>query len=255
MKNKLYKKLFALSLTLVVALALTACNPVDTNFSGGTSSNQTESSPENEAIASTNPLIASTESKTTQSEQPASKPTTSIDNSEQTNTTDKNDANTPSLSASSEKASSKMTTSENSITKAKAKVIALTDAGLKESQVSDLEIELDRDKGVLHYDVSFEYKGKDYEYEINANTGNIISVDKPNPTDADIKISKAQAKTIALKSAGVTESQIRDYEIELEKENGVWLYEISFEKGNKEYEFVINATTGKILHNTSKTDN
>lgn len=52
--------------------------------------------------------------------------------------------------------------------------IALKDAGLKKDQVYDLDAELDRDNGVLHYDVDFEAGGYDYDYEIDAATGKIL---------------------------------------------------------------------------------
>ena len=58
------------------------------------------------------------------------------------------------------------------ISKEKAKSIALNDAGLKESKVRQLEVELDREDN--KYEVDFEYNGKEYSYEINATTGKII---------------------------------------------------------------------------------
>jgi uncharacterized membrane protein YkoI len=58
------------------------------------------------------------------------------------------------------------------ISKEKAKSIALNDAGLKESKVRQLEVELDREDN--KYEIDFEYNGKEYSYEINATTGKII---------------------------------------------------------------------------------
>ncbi len=56
--------------------------------------------------------------------------------------------------------------------------IALKDAGLTKNQIRDLDTELDRDDGVLHYDVDFEKDGKDYDYEIDATTGKILKSKK-----------------------------------------------------------------------------
>lgn len=56
----------------------------------------------------------------------------------------------------------------------KAKEIAFSHSGVNPSDVRDLDIELDRDGGVLHYDVDFEVGNTDYEYEINAENGEII---------------------------------------------------------------------------------
>lgn len=62
--------------------------------------------------------------------------------------------------------------STNYISRDKAKSIALNDAGLKESKVKQLEVELDKEDN--KYEVDFEYNGKEYSYEINATTGKII---------------------------------------------------------------------------------
>ncbi len=70
--------------------------------------------------------------------------------------------------------------------------------------------------------------------------------DNPIATQTDEFISEAKAKEIALSDAGVNESQIRDYEIELDRERGVYYYEINFEAGGLEYEYDIDAKSGKI---------
>lgn len=62
--------------------------------------------------------------------------------------------------------------STNYISRDKAKSIALNDAGLNESKVRQLEVELDKEDN--KYEVDFEYNGKEYSYEINAITGKII---------------------------------------------------------------------------------
>ncbi|MCC8101471.1 MAG: fibronectin type III domain-containing protein [Clostridiales bacterium] len=56
----------------------------------------------------------------------------------------------------------------------KAKSIALADAGLTASAVYDLEAEFDWENGIAVYEVSFEYGGYDYDYEINAVSGAIL---------------------------------------------------------------------------------
>ena len=63
-----------------------------------------------------------------------------------------------------------------SITAQQAKEIALQQAGLAESSIYDLEIELERENGTLCYKVEFESAGMDYEYEIDATTGAILSM-------------------------------------------------------------------------------
>lgn len=64
------------------------------------------------------------------------------------------------------------------IGKSKAEAAALNHAGLKKGQVKFFECKLDRENGINVYEVEFDYGGYEYEYEINAQTGKIISVEK-----------------------------------------------------------------------------
>ena len=64
------------------------------------------------------------------------------------------------------------------ITANDAKEAALKHAGLSESQVTDIEIDLDRDNGKLIYEVDFNSGGIEYDYDIDAETGEVISANK-----------------------------------------------------------------------------
>lgn len=64
---------------------------------------------------------------------------------------------------------------ENLISLEQAKQVALTDAGLNEADVRFEKSELDNDDGRLVYDIEFNKDRDEYEYEINANTGDIFS--------------------------------------------------------------------------------
>ncbi len=153
------------------------------------------------------------------------------------------------------------------ISKAKAKEIALNHASKKSSEISQYEIELDRDDGRLEYEISFNVGKTEYDYTINAETGKIIKSEKDYDDDSDdekitqkpssqtsVKIDKAKAKSIALNHAGVKASEIREYEIELDKENGKYEYEVSFKSGKYEYDYSINAQSGKIIKNEKEKD-
>ncbi len=61
---------------------------------------------------------------------------------------------------------------------AKATDIALKHAGLTKNKVQALQCHLDRENRIDVYEVEFEYKNYEYEYEINALTGKIITVEK-----------------------------------------------------------------------------
>lgn len=64
------------------------------------------------------------------------------------------------------------------ITAKHAKETALRHAGLNESQVSDVDVDLDRENGKLIYEVDFISGNTEYDYDINAETGEVISADK-----------------------------------------------------------------------------
>lgn len=64
------------------------------------------------------------------------------------------------------------------IGKKAALAIALKDAGLKKAQVRDTHVELDWEKGVRVYEVEFESGKYEYEYDIRATDGKILSKNK-----------------------------------------------------------------------------
>ena len=63
------------------------------------------------------------------------------------------------------------------ITSERAKEIALSDAGLKESQVTMSKVKYEWDDGIQIYDVEFYSGGLEYEYEIDARNGMILEKD------------------------------------------------------------------------------
>ena len=67
------------------------------------------------------------------------------------------------------------------LTKAEAEAIALAHAGLTAEQVSRLRTEYDRDDGVPEYSVEFFADGWEYDYDIHAQSGKILSWDKDRP--------------------------------------------------------------------------
>ncbi|MBQ2682097.1 MAG: PepSY domain-containing protein [Eggerthellaceae bacterium] len=52
--------------------------------------------------------------------------------------------------------------------------IALADAGFSAADVFGLEVELDLDSAVVHYDVNFKQGNLEYDYDIDATTGAIV---------------------------------------------------------------------------------
>lgn len=61
-------------------------------------------------------------------------------------------------------------------------------------------------------------------------------------------ITPQEAKNIALTAAGFDSADVWDKEVEPDYENGRWFYEVSFEKNGTDYEYIIDAKSGEILH-------
>lgn len=59
-----------------------------------------------------------------------------------------------------------------------AKRIALAHAGLTEDGVRRFSWKLDREDGILVYEIEFKANGFEYEYEVNAVTGAIVKAEK-----------------------------------------------------------------------------
>ena len=142
--------------------------------------------------------------------------------------------------------------------------IALKDADLTRDQVRDLEAELDRDDGTVHYDVDFEKDNKEYDYEIDAVTGAILRRQVPKATtsssssssssSSEKKLTKTEARNIALKHAGLSVSDVRELEVELDRDDGTLHYDVDFESGGYDYDYEIDAVSGKILKNQKERD-
>ncbi len=64
------------------------------------------------------------------------------------------------------------------LTAENAKALALAHAGLTEQQVNGLRAEYDRDDGIPVFEVEFYADGYEYDYDIHAETGVILSWDK-----------------------------------------------------------------------------
>ena len=76
-----------------------------------------------------------------------------------------------------------VTPDANALTKEQAQEIALKHAGFTADQVERLRTEYEIDDRVPQYDVEFYVDQWEYEYEIHAESGDIISFDKDNKND------------------------------------------------------------------------
>lgn len=72
---------------------------------------------------------------------------------------------------------------DTKITREKAKEIALNHANLKDNDIKNYKIEIDREDGLLVYDIEFDHNDTEYNYEIDANSGDIREHDKDSIYD------------------------------------------------------------------------
>jgi len=70
------------------------------------------------------------------------------------------------------------TPTQNPITREEAEKIALEHAGFTADQVTRLRTEYEVDDGIPRFEVQFHQDRWEYDYEINANTGEILSWDR-----------------------------------------------------------------------------
>lgn len=56
--------------------------------------------------------------------------------------------------------------------------IAIKEAGVAKESIRELENHLDRENGVLVYEIEFKSGNMEYSYDINANTGLVVDRDK-----------------------------------------------------------------------------
>ena len=166
----------------------------------------------------------------------------------------------------------------------KAKEIAMSHAGVSAGSVSFVKAKLDTEDGVKVYDIEFYSGNVEYDYEINAATGAIVSFDQdienyavptqpaaptqpqssattqaatqPQPAAptqaATSVISVDKAKQIALLHAGVSGASFT--KVKLDTDDGVRVYEIEFKVGNVEYDYDIDASSGAIISSSSEID-
>lgn len=132
--------------------------------------------------------------------------------------------------------------------------IALDHAGLQESDVTVLKNQLDRDDGVYEYDVEFLADGKKYDYTINAQSGDIRSYEIEANTIAGSTNNNAVAADAgsdaalqaALDHAGLQASDVTVVKNHLDRDDGVYQYEIEFLTDTKEYDYTVSVDASQI---------
>lgn len=116
----------------------------------------------------------------------------------------------------------------------------------------ELRIKKDTDDGKNIYEISIVHDNVEYDFEIDAATGNILEQSSEvkednwnNSQNSNNYISEDEAKNIALGQVeGATEADLR---IHKDNDDGKDIYEGSIVYNEMEYEFEIDAATGSII--------
>ena len=155
-----------------------------------------------------------------------------------------------------------------------AKTAAFSDAGVTEDEITRLKVSKDHDDGRSIYEVDFTVAstGDEYDYEISAEDGSILLVDREmgkgsvnttqdqtqnqtqnqeqtqnqgTTTQSQPAISEEKAKNLALER--VPGASAQDLRMQLEFDDGIQKYEGDIVYDGKEYDFEIDANTGTFL--------
>ena len=159
-------------------------------------------------------------------------------------------AQTDDASASSAQQS---TASSGAIDEAQARSIALEHAGVAESDAKFYRVERDNDDGRAVYEVEFYSGNTEYDYEISAETGEILSYDSDIEGWAAQSASSTSGSAVTLEQARelvlerVPGAAASDVQIEQERDDGRDIYEGEVYYDRTEYEFEIDASTGSFI--------
>lgn len=147
------------------------------------------------------------------------------------------------------------------ITIEEAKNIAIERAGVSKESLVYISAHEERDRNTAYYEVEFSDVSYEYKYKIDL-SGNIIFYDKDSyHSKANSNIASSsnaeyigvdKAKSIALADCGLSDSDVSYTKEVLERENGTFVYELEFKSSSKEYEYEIDAFSGKILEQSIK---
>lgn len=128
------------------------------------------------------------------------------------------------------------------LTEAEALQAAFTDSG---ASSDDYRIRLDRDDRRMAYEVSFTAGGWAYTYKIDAVDGSVLEADRERVPDQSDLISIDEATSLVLER--VDGARAEDVRIREDRDDGRIIYEGSLWTDRYEYEFEIDAATGRFL--------
>jgi len=150
------------------------------------------------------------------------------------------------------------------ISKEEALAAACAHAKVSAQDLTEQEIELDSEKGIMLYEVEFRSGNTEYEYDIDARTGEILKQKIKDKSQSgsgsgtsggqDAFIGETAAKEAALRHAGYAENDVTSIRVVIEYDDGIpEYYEVEFTVGSTEYEYEIDMYTGGVLSHKTET--
>ncbi len=138
--------------------------------------------------------------------------------------------------------------------------LACVHAGVEPGLCLGVTAELDYEDGIMVYEVSFCLDGTEYDYDVNASTGEIVDFDTERcdhpahqqsaATPAQL-IGESAAVDAACVHAGVAKTEALGLTVKLDDDR----YEVEFCYGGTEYEYEIDAYTGAVAeYDTGRCD-
>lgn len=132
-----------------------------------------------------------------------------------------------------------------------AKAAALAHAGLQEKDATGMKIDRDYDNGRLEYDVDFWQGSTEYQYTVDAATGEVREYEKEGHGTGGAggtgDIGAEGAKAAALAHAGLKEKDVTGLTVDRDYDDGRLEYDVDFWQGSTEYEYTIDGATGAVL--------
>lgn len=141
------------------------------------------------------------------------------------------------------------------ISRERAIEIALSDAGVSESDTSYIRAHLDRDHGRMIYDVEFYSGSAEYEYEIDGENGVVLKMEMDARYRSEAggeTITEERAVELALEAAGLTRDDVFYLHSEPERRQGRLSFDIRFATESTVYRYRIEADGGRITSAESK---
>lgn len=134
----------------------------------------------------------------------------------------------------------------------------LDSLGISRKDAGYIDIDVDKEDGRLVYEAKFRVGNKEYSVTVDANTGKIIDKEIKDKTNngnisLDFKISKEDAKKIAMEAIGSLGSNVGRVNITKDVDDGRACYEAEIIANGKEYTVKIDAATGNILEKSEET--